>query len=87
VALQAFEHGGFERIAVDGMAVVAGSFIAGIRAADALGIEDDECSAAASAARKAREEITRTAPVPVSAFLLAGVCAAQRFLPRLDRLP
>ena len=72
------EHRGFERVAADGVAVVAGAFVAGVRAADALGIEDDEPAAAAAAAHQAGEQIMRAAPVPVARRLLAGARAAQR---------
>ena len=38
--LQAVEHRVFERIAADGVPVVAGAFVAGVRAADTVGVED-----------------------------------------------
>src|SRR6202035_3104286 len=82
-ALQALQHGSFECIAPDRMAVVAGPLVAGIRAADALGIKDDKPAAAAPAAHQPGEEVMRAATIPIAALLLAAARGAQRLLARL----
>ncbi|HWY62883.1 MAG TPA: hypothetical protein VNW15_13355 [Rhizomicrobium sp.] len=87
VILQPFEYGGVKHLAPDGTAVIAGALVARCRAAHPFGTEIGETSAAAAAAHQAREQMARTAPVPVARRLLSGAGAAQRNLPRLDCLP
>jgi hypothetical protein len=64
--LEAVEHGVFQCIAPDCRLVVAGAFVAGVRAADIDLVEMHDPAAADGALHQAGKQIARAAALPVS---------------------